>query len=165
MTTTTIVLAITTTTTALIAGLLYAYACSVNIGLGRLADADYIAAMQSINKAIQNPVFFISFMGTLLLLPFSTYLQYGQPISTRFWLLLMATIVYLIGVFGVTILGNIPLNNALDAFDLKSSTAEMIANQRIKFEGAWNQLHTIRTIAAVIALVLTIMACLNNEAK
>ena len=52
MTTTNIILTIAATTTALITGLLYAYSCSVNIGLGRLADAEYIAAMQSINKAI-----------------------------------------------------------------------------------------------------------------
>ena len=57
MTTTNIILTIAATTTALIAGLLYAYSCSVNIGLGRLADAEYISAMQSINKAIQNPLF------------------------------------------------------------------------------------------------------------
>ena len=86
MTTTNIILTIAATTTALIAGLLYAYSCSVNIGLGRLADAEYISAMQSINKAIQNPLFFISFMGTLLLLPLCTYLNYGQPLSNRFWL-------------------------------------------------------------------------------
>ena len=164
MSTTNIILTITATTTALIAGLLYAYSCSVNIGLGRLADAEYIAAMQSINKAIQNPVFFISFMGTLFLLPLSTYLHYGQPLSNRFWLLLISTVVYAIGVIGVTALGNIPLNNALDKFNLSSASVETIANERAKFEGAWNRFHAVRTIASIISLVLVIIACLNNQA-
>jgi len=53
-----ITLVITTTTTSLIAGLFYAYSCSVNPGLRRLADKEYLTAMQSINKAILNPVFF-----------------------------------------------------------------------------------------------------------
>ena len=164
MTTTNIILTITATTTALIAGLLYAYSCSVNIGLGRLVDAEYISAMQSINKAIQNPLFFISFMGTLLLLPLCTYLHYNQPLSNRFWLLLMSTAVYIIGVIGVTALGNIPLNNVLDQFNLSTATAEAIANQRAQFEGAWNRFHTVRTIASIISLVLVIIACLNNQA-
>ena len=164
MTTTNIILTITATTTALIAGLLYAYSCSVNIGLGRLVDAEYISAMQSINKAIQNPLFFISFMGTLLLLPLCTYLHYNQPLSNRFWLLLMSTAVYIIGVIGVTALGNIPLNNALDQFNLSTASAEAIANQRAQFEGAWNRFHTVRTIASIISLVLVIIACLNNQA-
>ena len=164
MTTTNIILTIAATTTALITGLLYAYSCSVNIGLGRLADAEYISAMQSINKAIQNPLFFISFMGTLLLLPLCTYLHYGQPLSNRFWFLLMSTAVYVIGVIGVTALGNIPLNNALDKFNLSTASAETIANQRAQFEGAWNRFHTVRTIASIISLVLFIIACLNNQA-
>jgi uncharacterized membrane protein len=163
MTSTNIILALATTTTALIAGLLYGYSCSVNIGLGQLPDAEYISAMQSINRAIQNPLFFISFMGTVLLLPISTYLHYEQPVSTRFWLLLAATGVYIVGVIGVTALGNIPLNNMLAMFDLKSASAETMAVERAKFEGAWGQFHTIRTVAAVISLVLTIVACLSSS--
>src|SRR5438105_15298485 len=94
MTTVNIILLATATTTALIAGLFYAYSCSVNPGLGRLPDNEYLAAMQSINRAILNPVFFMSFMGTLLLLPLSTYLHYRQPNRSLFYLLLMATILY-----------------------------------------------------------------------
>src|SRR5688572_10813811 len=110
MTFPTIVLIVTGTTTGLIAGLFYAYSCSINPGLGRLPDEAYLTAMQSINKAILNPVFFISFMGTLILLPLCTYLHYRQPVSPKFILLLIATALYLVGVFGVTIFGNVPLN-------------------------------------------------------
>jgi uncharacterized membrane protein len=162
MTSTNIVLAITTTATALIAGLLYGYSCSVNLGLGRLPDAEYISAMQSINKAIQNPLFFISFMGTCILLPISTFLHYGQPISMRFWLLLAATGVYILGVIGVTFWGNIPLNNMLDAFDLKNANNDLIQLERAHFENPWNFFHTIRTAASILALILTICACLKN---
>ncbi len=163
MTLTNIILVITTTTVALIAGLLYAYSCSVNIGLGRLSDTEYVSAMQSINRAIQNPVFFISFMGSLVFLPISTYLNYGQPISTRFWLLLAATSTYLIGVFGITIFGNVPLNNALEVFSLPSASVKDIAVQRAKFEVPWNNFHLIRTVASIVALILTIVACLKDN--
>src|SRR5688500_13358466 len=112
----TIVLIVTATTTGLIAGLFYAYSCSVNLGLGRLPDGAYLAAMQSINKAILNPVFFATFIGTFLLLPVCTYLHY-KPSSTKFIILLIATTLYVAGVFGVTMFGNVPLNGSLARID------------------------------------------------
>lgn len=156
-----IILAIATTLAALMGGLFYAYSCSVNPGLAQLPDAQYLAAMQSINRAIQNPVFFLGFMGTLILLPISTFLYFSRPASLRFKLLLGSTLVYAIGVFGVTMLGNVPLNEALDVFDLKTASLEDIAAQRARFEIPWNQLNLVRTGASVLAVVLAILTCLS----
>ncbi|MBD2754161.1 anthrone oxygenase family protein [Spirosoma validum] len=161
----TIVIACAAITTALITGLFYAYSCSVNPGLNRLSDLEYVTAMQSINRAIQNPLFFISFLGTPILLPVSTWLNYNQPVSARFWLLLLATILYLIGVLGVTALGNIPLNEALNSFSIQTASAEEIAVQRVRFETPWNTWHTIRTLASFVALVLVVIACLSSNTK
>jgi uncharacterized membrane protein len=158
-----ITLLITAFTTALIAGLFYSYSCSVNPGLGKLPDAGYMAAMQSINREILNPLFFMSFMGTVILLPVSTWLQYSNPAPTSFYLMLAATIVYAVGTFGVTIMGNVPLNNALDGFNLQSASPDMIHQQRELFEKPWNRLHSIRTIANAIALILVLLACLNKQ--
>ncbi|WP_205512017.1 anthrone oxygenase family protein [Longitalea arenae] len=160
-----ITLLVTAFTTALIAGLFYAYSCSVNAGLGKLPDAGYLAAMQSINREILNPLFFMSFMGTLVLLPVSTWLQYSHPASMRFYFLLAATLVYAIGTFGVTIMGNVPLNNALDAFNIQAASPEGISEHRAQFEKPWNQLHRIRTIANAIALILVLMACIIGQSK
>jgi len=156
---TNIILIITATATGLIAGLFYAYTCSVNIGLGRLPDKEYLAAMQAINSAILNPLFFVSFLGTLLLLPLSAYLNFEQPLSTRFLLLLAAAIIYAIGVFGVTMLGNVPLNDALANFNLEHASVKSIYEQRIRFEQPWLLLHQVRTIASVACLILVIISC------
>ena len=158
-----LILLATATTTALIAGLFYAYSVSVNAGLGKLSDTAYLSAMQSINREILNPLFFMSFMGTLLLLPLSTFLQYNQS-STRFYLLLAATLMYGIGTFGVTMGGNVPLNNALDAFNIQAASAEELTRFRSQFEMPWNRLHSIRTVANAIALILVLMASMNKGA-
>ncbi|HJT73609.1 MAG TPA: anthrone oxygenase family protein [Chitinophaga sp.] len=155
-----ITLTITTTATALMAGLFFAYSCSVNPGLGRLADSPYLSAMQSINRAILNPFFLVPFVGLVLLLPFTAYLQYTSPVSPRFLLLAAATITYIWGVFGITMLKNVPLNEALDAFNIQSASIEDLARQRLQFEEPWNRWHFIRTIAAVLTSVLMILACL-----
>jgi len=158
---TNILLIMTATTTALMAGLFYAFSCSVNLGLARLSNAEYISAMQSINRAIQNPIFFAAFFGAPILLPLSVFLHYGQPLSVRFWFLLAATIIYLLGTFCVTIFGNVPLNNTLDRFNLQSASEEEIAVQRADFEEQWNNLNTVRTISSTLAIMLIIIACLN----
>jgi uncharacterized membrane protein len=160
---TTLILVLAGTTTSLMAGVFYAFSISVNLGLGRLPDAAYIAAFQSINRAIQNPVFFISFLGAPVLLSITTWQHYSQSMSMRFWFLLAATLVYILGALGVTIFGNIPLNEQLDSFDLLSASAEETAGRRAQFEGPWNRLNTVRTFASTLAVVLLIIAYLSPD--
>lgn len=158
---TTLVLLITAVLTALIGGLFYAYSCSVVLGLGKLSHAEYLKAMQSINREILNPVFFMSFMGTAILLPISVFLFRGQ--QPVFIFLLLASLAYLIGVFGVTVAGNVPMNDTLDKFDISSSTAEAIKQMRDNFESRWNFLNNIRTSFSVISIILVICACIWNR--
>jgi uncharacterized membrane protein len=148
---------------ALIAGLFYSYSCSVNPGLGRLTDMEYLRAMQSINRAILNPVFFASFVGTFLLLPVSTWLCWKQTgADTTFYLILAAAIIYILGVFGVTMGGNVPLNNMLDKADLTNATTEGLKTLRGSFEGRWNMLHTVRTVCNVVSLALFLAAFIKR---
>ncbi|SHG17429.1 anthrone oxygenase family protein [Pedobacter caeni] len=160
MATSDLILLLTATLTALIGGLFYAFSCAVNPGLGKLSDEKYLAAMQSINREILNMFFLASFMGTLLLLPISSWFAYEAGSMERFWLLLSGTFVYAIGVFGLTMFGNVPLNQSLDRFNLSLASPEQMAMQRKQFEIPWNRFHRIRTIASVLAVVLVLAACL-----
>lgn len=162
MKTTDIILLVTTVTSALIAGLFYAYSCSVNLGLGKLPDVEYIKAMQSINREIQNPIFFVCFFGAFILIPLSAYLNYNQQPSIQFWLLVIATFTYAVGVFGVTVVGNVPLNEALENFNIINATQDAIQNQRALFEVRWNAFNTIRTISSLLTIIFLIIACMNN---
>lgn len=155
------ILALAVALTALSAGLFYAYSCSVNPGLGRLPDDQYLAAMQSINRAILNPVFFLSFIGTLILLPLAAWLNY-QGASQRFIMLAAAAVVHAVGTFCVTIFGNVPLNNVLDALDLSTASPEKMKEIRQAFEISWGRLHQVRTLANLGALILAIVACLSH---
>lgn len=146
----------TTLLTGLAAGLFYAYSCSVTPGLARLPDDAYLAAMQQINDAILNPVFFLSFMGCVFLLPACAWAYAGTP---RFPWLLGAAILYVLLVFGVTVVGNVPLNEALARFDIGNATAQALSHRRQTFEGPWNFFHAIRTWAVVISFLMVVWAC------
>ena len=144
---------------ALIAGLFYSYSCSVNPGLATLSNREYLLAMKAINRAILNPWFFLSFIGSLLVTPTTAILYYRSVgMDLTFYLLLAAFVLYFIGVFGVTALGNVPLNNSLDAFQAELATETEMKNRRIKFEIPWRRLHTIRTFANLVALTLVLLA-------
>lgn len=155
---TVVLLMITATLTALIGGLFYAYSCSVIPGLGKLSDVEYLKAMQSINREILNPVFFLSFMGTAVMLPVTTFIFRGE--NPAFIFLLSATLVYLTGVFGVTMFGNVPLNNQLDQFDIASSTVDAVKKMRAVFENRWNFLNHIRSMCSVVSIILVACACI-----
>jgi uncharacterized membrane protein len=157
-----LVLILAAAATALMAGLFFAWSCSVMPGIGRLPDATFLSSMQAMNRAILNPAFFSAFFGALLLLPLSAYLHYHHHPSPRFWLLVAASILYGIGVFGITMVGNVPLNDRVDAFPLSSASASDMAAIRAAFEEPWNQLNTIRTLASTVCIVLVIIACLYS---
>jgi len=142
----------------LIAGLFYSYSCSVNSGLGKLQNLEYLRAMQSINVAILNPVFFLSFLGTLLVLPATAWVSYTQNPSMSFYLLLAASIIYVVGVFAITLAGNVPLNESLATFDLTKASPTELLKMRKSFELTWNRYHSIRAVASVISFALTILS-------
>jgi hypothetical protein len=52
-----------TVSMGLLAGFFYSYACSVMPGLHGAADRTVVDAMQHINRSIENPVFFATFLG------------------------------------------------------------------------------------------------------
>lgn len=156
-----LVIVLTCFLTALITGLFYAYSCSVNPGLAKLKDLEYLRAMQSINKAILNPLFFLGFLGTLVLLPLGLWILFrAQGTSVNFYFLLAATLTYLVGVFGITMFGNVPLNNSLEKFVINAADHDSLRSMRATFEQPWNRLHSLRTVFAAVALLLALIAAI-----
>lgn len=141
---------------ALSAGLFFAWSVSVILGTKKIGHLTYLETMQSINREILNPLFFIVFFGSLISLMISTYLQLNN--KTIFILVLASTIIYLIGTFGVTAFGNVPLNNKLEALNITKLNLTEIKDFRIYYESAWNHFHHIRTISSIISFILLLTA-------
>nr|WP_242025372.1 anthrone oxygenase family protein [Leptolyngbya sp. FACHB-36] len=97
----------------LIAGVFFAFSAFVMNALARLQPAQGIAAMQSINITVINPLFMTAFLGTAaacLVLSVFSLLRWHQPGSAY---LLVGSLLYFIGTLLVTIVLNVPLNDAL----------------------------------------------------
>ncbi len=101
----------------------------------------------------------VVFIGILFFLPLATYQAYARH-NASFWLWLAATLVYVICVSGVTAMGNGPLNNQLEQFQLAIESVESIQTHRLAFEPRWNQLNKIRTVCSVVAVLSIVLATL-----
>lgn len=161
----TIVLMLATLFTGLLAGVFFTWTNAITPGIGRLTDSSYLQAFQYMNRTIINPLFYIVIISPILLSPLTAYL-YKNSNSFVLRLLVGASVLYFLGVFIVTLFGNIPLNQMLDNLHLSNITVEEAKIFRYKYEDRWNNLHLIRTIASIMSFLLLIIACLySNDQK
>lgn len=101
----------------LMAGLFFIFSVTIMDALGRLPPAQGTATMQSINVVILNPIFFAVFFGTAAL---CLVLAVGSVVAWQdagsAWLL-TGSLLYVVGAILVTMVFNVPMNNALAAVD------------------------------------------------
>ena len=139
----------------LMAGLFFIFSNTVMSALGMLPPPYGISVMQNINRVILNPIFFAGFIGTailsaLLLVSLFWYWGHGGAIY-----ILLGALVYLVGCFLVTVVKNVPMNNALDAEDPDSDKAANLWGNYLVDWTAWNH---VRTFACILSLVFFILA-------
>lgn len=141
-----IVLIAAVITAGLIAGLFYAYSCSVMPGLARADARTYVTTMREINVAILNGWFALSFGGAPLLAAAAAALHFRAELRPALpWII--AGFVLLMVMLIVTMALNVPLNNQLEAgFDGENTDFEAV---RAKFEGVWERWNLVRTLAAI----------------
>jgi uncharacterized membrane protein len=104
--------------------------------------------MQAINVTVINPAFLGVFMGTAALcVILGVLVLLGDRGSQGAWVLAGAA-AYFVGTFGVTVVGNIPLNNALAERTPDSEEGQALWAQYLV---RWTRFNTLRTFAALVA--------------
>jgi uncharacterized membrane protein len=110
--------------------------------------------MQSINIVIVNPLFLAVFLGTALLsivLAIAALLRLSEPGAPY---LLAGSLLYLVGSILVTMVFNIPLNNALAAVKPDSAEGASLWRRYLSVWTAWNHARTAACLAACLLFVL-----------
>lgn len=139
----------------LVAGVFFAFSTFVMNALARLQPKEAIIAMQSINITAINPWFMVALFGTALaclILAIASLSNWHQPAAV-YWL--VGSLLYLIGTVLVTIVFNVPLNDALAI--AKPDSAEG-ANLWARYLTNWTLWNHVRTIAAFGAATLLAIA-------
>ncbi|OYQ62152.1 hypothetical protein B9G53_23635 [Pseudanabaena sp. SR411] len=140
----------------LMAGVFFAFSTFVMNALASLQPKQGITAMQSINITVINPLFMGIFLGTAatcILIAGSALLKWYQPKAVY---LLIGSLFYLIGTFGITILCNVPLNEALAIADPDSAEGESLWANYLTNWTIWNHVRTISALLASAAITIAL---------
>jgi uncharacterized membrane protein len=141
----------------IMAGIYAAFSVSVMPGLARRPPLEGAAAMRTINIAILNPFFFAIFFGPALLsAALATVSLLDWSAVSSIWLL-TGSALYLVGSIGITMVVNVPLNNALLAAAPESPETAALWAGYLKDWTAWNHARGLATAAASLAFVLALL--------
>jgi uncharacterized membrane protein len=139
----------------LIAGVFFAFSTFVMKALEKIEPTQGIKVMQWINITVINPLFMTVFLGTgavcVLML---VSLLLGRHQSSAIYLI-VGSLVYLVGTLGVTIVFNVPLNNALALVNPDSTEGVKLWASYLNDWTFWNH---IRATSALAALTLFAIA-------
>lgn len=69
---------------------------------------------------------------------------------------IVSAFIYVIGAFGVTLICNVPMNNALAAFD--AASADGLRYWSDRYLPGWTRWNSIRTVACVLASAILLFS-------
>jgi uncharacterized membrane protein len=148
---------------SLATGLLFTFAIVVMPGIRALNDREFIQAFQVIDGVIQNnqPVFMLVWVGSVLFLGLAAVLGVVHLDGIDRLLVIIAGLVYLLGVQLPTARINIPLNNELQSLKVDKMNETEQSEARKNFEPRWNRWNGIRAVFASLATGLLIILALR----
>ncbi|MQA32207.1 anthrone oxygenase family protein [Modestobacter roseus] len=133
---------------ALVAGAFAVFSLMVLPALAALPPGAGVAAMQSVNRTALRPAFLTLLFGTAALCLVTGARELAGDGRAA---VLAGAAAYLVGVVGVTVAGNVPLNDALARQDAGSATAGERWPGWVRRWTAWN---TVRALAGTAAATL-----------
>jgi uncharacterized membrane protein len=147
---------VTAVACGLVAGFFFAFSTCVMKALARLPAAQGVAAMQSINVVVINPLVMGALFGTALacaVLVVAAFIEWGEPYAVY---LLVGGLLYLVGVMLLTIVYHVPRNIALMAVDPNGADAARQWERYVRGWTAWNHVRTIAPLASAALLTIAL---------
>lgn len=137
------------------AGFFFTFSNTVMQALGRVPVPAGIQAMQTINATVLNPVFFAAFFGTAILgILIAVLALLGMADPGGVWRI-AGGLAYVVGTFIVTVVFNVPMNEALAKVDPGSPQGAALWRDYLARWVMWNH---VRTLASLVALASYAMA-------
>ncbi|WP_322085448.1 DUF1772 domain-containing protein [Burkholderia sp. BCC1999] len=134
----------------LMAGVYFAFSTFVMTSLGRIAPQAGAAAMNAINVDIVRSPFMPLFLGTTLMALALVVIALFDRDRPGAMAAATGGVLYVFGMFAVTMAVNVPLNDALAAAD--PATAQGVA-QWTRYVHDWTMWNHVRTVASAAACV------------
>lgn len=146
----------------LMAGLYFAFSAFIMTALARIAPPAAIAAMNAINVVIVKSLFMPLFLLTTLAAAALAIAALFRLAESDAMAMLAGGVVYVLGMFVVTMLCNVPLNDALAAVDPATQEAASLWSRYLKDWTFWNHVRTIASTGAFAMFVLALVLRARN---
>lgn len=137
-------------------GVYFAFSTFVMSGLARIPAREGNAAMQSINAAVGGSLFGLTFLVVPLIALIAVIyaiIGWNRPGAAY---LLAGGLIFLVGELAVTLIFNVPLNNALAATDPGHADAANVWSGYLRNWVAWNHVRTLASLAASAVFTLAL---------
>ena len=141
--------------TGLIAGTFFVFSVAIMPAFRRMPANEGMSAMQSINVVILNPLFLGVFIGTAVLSLALVVMAVVNANSPATYYIAGGAALYVIGSFLVTVVFNVPLNNALHAADPTTATGQQVWQNYLPNWTLWNHIRTVASILSTAAFALS----------
>jgi uncharacterized membrane protein len=142
----------------LMAGVYFAFSTFIMTALARTGPGPGMAAMNAINVEIVKSLFMPLFLGTTLTsaaLVVIAGFRLGEPGAVA---MLAGGVIYVLGMFVVTAVFNVPLNDALAAADPASTEGTVLWARYLSDWTWWNHVRTVASVAAAVLFTIPLAA-------
>ncbi|MFD8719813.1 DUF1772 domain-containing protein [Streptomyces sp. NPDC059629] len=142
--------------TGLVAGVFCGFSAFVMRGLASLPPAQGVAAMNAINRAALTPAFMLVFAGSAVLcaiIAVVTFVLWPDEGTVE---LLLGSTLHLFGSFGLTVVANVPRNEALARLEPGTAEAASYWQVYLREWTLWNHVRTLASAAAALVYVLAL---------
>jgi uncharacterized membrane protein len=139
-----------------IAGLYFAFSTFIMTALDRAGPVPGTLAMNSINVTILQSLFMPLFWVTTAVSLVLAVVGFAHGREPGGMLVAIAGLIYFLGMFGVTMFYNVPLNNALAAADPATADGVAMWGRYMKEWTLWNHVRTVTSLAASILFMVAI---------
>jgi uncharacterized membrane protein len=146
----------------LTAGVFLAFSDFVMKALFAASPASGIEAMQLINRKVYGSVFMTLLIAMLVisvaLVPYAVVYMTSPAVA---WVI-SGCVLYVIGVFIVTVAFNVPMNQRLDAMNHESNETASYWTVYASSWTLWNHVRTIASIGCVVCFLIAIHALASS---
>ena len=137
-------------------GVFFAFSTFVMPALARLPSVQGVEAMNAMSVTAVTPPFMLLLFGVavgcLAALPMAWRGLPGFPALC----VVAGSAIYLLAVIGVTIVANVPLNNALASFDPVRQSVDVVWPAYLRDWGFWNHIRTVGGLTSAFLFALAL---------
>ncbi|MFD5537480.1 DUF1772 domain-containing protein [Streptomyces sp. NPDC127079] len=142
--------------TGLVAGVFCGFSTFVMRGLASLPPAQGIAAMNAINRSALTPAFMLVFGGSAVVSAMIAVVTFVVWPDEGKVVLLLGSALHLCGSFGLTVVANVPRNEALAELEPGAPEAAAYWPVYVREWTFWNHLRTLASAAAALVYALAL---------